>query len=443
MSIETARVIWSEGLFLRPHHFQQQERYLESLLDARVQPLQAASYGFTRFVVDQALQLQGKLALQSASGLMPDGTPFDVPSPQVLLNPLDVPEGTRDALVYLTVGVRRTGAKVVALEPSERRTRYVGLDTQVHDHVLGFDGEADLKVGGLVMGLSLAEHLDGSLSAMPVARIVERRADSGVVLDSRFIPPMLHVNAHQRLRTWVDELHGLVRQRAEALSARIATPGTKGVADFADFLLLMACNRYEPLLHHWRMGPQVHPLKVYAELLKLAGECATFAQESRRPPSFEPYAHERLADTFEPVIEEIRRAMAAVLEQNAVQIALRDLGKGLFGADIPDPHLIRQGYFVLAAAAQVPKEQLRGTLPTQVKIGPPEKIRDLVMTMVPGVRIEPIEAPRQIPYHANYTYFQLDPRSEFWSPIELSRRLALYVAGDLPGLDLQMWAIRQ
>ena len=86
---------------------------------------------------------------------------------------------------------------------------------------------------------------------------------------------------------------------------------------------------------------------------------------------------------------------------------------------------------------------LRGTLPTQVKIGPPEKIRDLVMTMVPGVRIEPIEAPRQIPYHANYTYFQLDPRSEFWSPIELSRRLALYVAGDLPGLDLQMWAIRQ
>ena len=276
-----------------------------------------------------------------------------------------------------------------------------------------------------------------------VARIVERRADSGVVLDSRFIPPMLHVNAHQRLRTWVDELHGLVRQRAEALSARIATPGTKGVADFADFLLLMACNRYEPLLHHWRMGPQVHPLKVYAELLKLAGECATFAQESRRPPSFEPYAHERLADTFEPVIEEIRRAMAAVLEQNAVQIALRDLGKGLFGADIPDPHLIRQGYFVLAAAAQVPKEQLRGTLPTQVKIGPPEKIRDLVMTMVPGVRIEPIEAPRQIPYHANYTYFQLDPRSEFWSPIELSRRLALYVAGDLPGLDLQMWAIRQ
>ena len=212
---------------------------------------------------------------------------------------------------------------------------------------------------------------------------------------------MLHVNAHQRLRTWVDELHGLVRQRAEALSARIATPGTKGVADFADFLLLMACNRYEPLLHHWRMGPAGAPAQVYAELLKLAGECATFAQESRRPPSFEPYAHERLADTFEPVIEEIRRAMAAVLEQNAVQIALRDLGKGLFGADIPDPHLIRQGYFVLAAAAQVPRSSC-GHAAHASQDRPAREDPRPGHDHGAGRRIEPIEAPRQIPYHANH-----------------------------------------
>ena len=57
--------------------------------------------------------------------------------------------------------------------------------------------------------------------------------------------------------------------------------------------------------------------------------------------------------------------------------------------------------FVLSAAAQVPREALRTTLPTQIKIGPPDKIRDLVMTAVPGIRIEPIDAPRQIPFNAN------------------------------------------
>jgi type VI secretion system protein ImpJ len=132
-----------------------------------------------------------------------------------------------------------------------------------------------------------------------------------------------------------------------------------------------------------------------------------------------------------------------VLEQTAVQIPLKDLGRGLFGADIPDQRLVRSAYFVLAINAQMPTEAIRTTMPGQVKIGPPEKIRDLVMALAPGVRIEPLPvAPRQIPYHAGFTYFQLDPKSEFWPAIETTRRLALYVAGDPPSLELQMWAIR-
>ena len=30
------KVVWSEGLFLRPQHLQQQERYLERYVDLRV-----------------------------------------------------------------------------------------------------------------------------------------------------------------------------------------------------------------------------------------------------------------------------------------------------------------------------------------------------------------------------------------------------------------------
>lgn len=442
MSIDTARVIWSEGLFLRPHHFQQQERYLESLIEARLGPLMSAGYGFLRLSIDNALLLQGKFALESAEGIMQDGTPFEVPSDTTRLSPMDVPEGARDQIVYLSAMLRRSGSKTVALERADRRTRFEGIDAKIGDTVMGFDSEAELKVGVLSLSLGLAETLDGALTSMPVARIVERRADGSVVLDSRFIPPLVDVGANRRMRSWVDELHGLVKQRAEALAARIGAPGTKGVADFADFLLLLVCNRYEPLLQHFRRTSPLHPMALYAELLKLAGECAAFGQESRRPPEFPSYKHVAIADCFEPVIEEIRRAMVAILEQTAVQIPLRSLGKGLYGADIPDPQLIRSGFFVLAASAQMDKESLRSTLPTQIKIGPPEKIRDLVMTMVPGVRIEPMEAPRQIPFHANCCYFQLDGRSEFWQPIEVSRRLALHVAGDLPALELQLWAIR-
>ena len=440
MSISNARVIWSEGLFLRPHHFQQQERFFEALIDSRLGPLHGFAYGFKRLAIDQPLLMQGKLALTGAEGLLPDGTPFTLPSDSAQLAPLDVAEGVRDELVYLSGVLRRPGQKTAVLEEGKRRTRFIGRDTTVSDAVLGFDSEAELKVGVLSLSLNLESTLDGELASMPVARIRERKGQV-VELDEQYVPPLLDMHAHLRSHSWLEELYGLVKQRGDALAARIGAPGTKGVAEFADFILLLACNRYQPLLDQFRHTTPLHPLHVFNELVKLAGECATFI-EPRRPPVYERYDHNALSETFIPVVEGIRRTMASILEQTAVQIPLTQVAKGLYGADIADQRLITSGYFVLSASAQVPREALRTTLPTQIKIGPPDRIRDLVMTAVPGIRIEPIDAPRQIPFHANFCYFQLDSQSEFWQSVKTSRRLAIYVAGELPGIELQFWAIR-
>ena len=34
MSLDS-KVVWSEGMFLNPHHFQQQERYLEKYIQGK------------------------------------------------------------------------------------------------------------------------------------------------------------------------------------------------------------------------------------------------------------------------------------------------------------------------------------------------------------------------------------------------------------------------
>lgn len=442
MSTDSARVIWSEGLFLRPHHFQQQERFFEALLEARLNSSGAFGHGFSLLTLDRALLPQGKLAIAGARGVLPDGTPFEVPSSSARLRPFDVPPDTRDAPVYLSAVLREASPKLFSLEESDRRARFDGVDSVIMDNVFGFESEAEVKLGVLSLSLGLQDSLDGGLTSLQVARIQERRADGSVVLDERFVPPLLDVAANIRMHSWVEELYGLLKQRGDALAARIGAPGTKGVADFADFLLLLVCNRFEPLMSQMRQTSPLHPFALHAELLKLAGECATFGRESRRPPALPTYRHTHLAETFEPVVEEIRRAMAAVSGQNVVPIALRELGQGLYGADIPDPKLVGSAFFVLAATANIQRETLRSRLPTQVKIGPPDKIRDLVMGQVPGIMLEAIEAPRQLPFHANHCYFQLDARSEYWRSVEVSRRLALHVAGEPPGLQLQLWAIR-
>jgi type VI secretion system protein ImpJ len=122
---------------------------------------------------------------------------------------------------------------------------------------------------------------------------------------------------------------------------------------------------------------------------------------------------------------------------------LQDRGRGVFTAEVNDISLIREASFVLAANADLNPETLRTGLPQQLKIGPPDKIRDLVLSQLSGIAVRPLPvAPRQIPYHAGYTYFELDRTSEFWKGIEVSRVIAMHIAGEFPGLTLEFWAIR-
>ena len=83
-------------------------------------------------------------------------------------------------------------------------------------------------------------------------------------------------------------------------------------------------------------------------------------------------------------------------------------------------------------------------MPTVIKAGGVEQLRDLVNLQLPGIKVEPLTvAPRQIPYHSGFTYFQLEKSPENWAHLEKSGGLALHFSGDIPNLNLQLWAIKE
>ena len=156
------------------------------------------------------------------------------------------------------------------------------------------------------------------------------------------------------------------------------------------------------------------------------------------------YVHDDLALSFKPVMDDLRLSLSMVLEQTAIPIPLQDRKYGIRVASIPDVELQRNAQFVLAVMAQLPGDALRARFPTQVKIGTVERIRDLVNLQLPGVPLRPLPvAPRQIPYNAGYTYFELETRgSDMWKQLETSGGMAMHIAGEFPGLELEFWAIR-
>lgn len=445
MSIEGARVAWTEGLFLRPQHFQQQERFLEWQLHARIEQLVGFGEGFSELSFDDSWRRQGKLGLRIARGLFADGMPFQVPSEASPLTPLDVPEGVRDVMVYLTAGASRSDVKAFALDgdSSVRRAhvRYRAVHIDVPDNTVDGADCAEIQAGVLALGLTLESDLNGTMIRLPVARIRERSPAGEVILDETFIPPMLNAMAQPRLSAWVEELFGLVKQRGNMLDARISQQGSKGVTDY---LLLQTCNRYESILAQWSAGLPVHPQLLFFELLKLAGECRTSDPKTRRIPSLPIYAHHDLATCFVPVVEEIRRQLVSVPDQTAVQISLVNHGRGFYTADIPDARMIRDGHFVLGISAQMPEARIRSEMAAFVRIGSPDRIQNLIKAQLYGVRIDVLPgAPIEIRYHAGFQYFQLDRASAEWPSIETARRIVLFVVGELPGLDLELWSIRQ
>lgn len=439
------KVMWTEGMFLQPQHFQQQDRYVARQLEGRLSAAGPWAWGFVSLQVDEPSLLQGRVALSGARGVLPDGLAFSVPGDDPAPLAFEVPGDVRDQVVVLGVPMSRPGVAESDVEASDGSMppRFRAADIDVADSHAASLREAPLQIGRLNLRLMLARDANEGYTTIGVARIVERRADGRVTLDPNYVPPMLHAPAHLVLDGYLREVHGMLFQRGEALAARLVQPGRAGMGEIQDFLLLQVVNRFQPLFAHLQRLPVLHAERLYDLCLGLAGELSTF-RDARRPTNYPEYRHDDLATCFRAVMTDLRQSLSMVLEQTALPIDLQDRKHGVRVALIPDVELQRSANFVLAVNAHMPGDALRARFPTQVKIGPAERIRDLVNLQLPGVTLRALPvAPRQIPYHAGFTYFELETRgNELWKQLETSGGLAMHIAGDFPGLALEFWAIR-
>jgi type VI secretion system protein ImpJ len=440
-----SRVIWSQGMFLQPHHFQQEARHVEQLVDLRVRAAGPHAWGFAELALDEGLLALGRIGVQRASGVLPDGTPFVIPGSDAAPAPLALKPDVKNEIVYLAAPVARAGVTEIDFGDSAQRElcRFRAVNEELRDHTNAVDEPEPIQTGALNLRFISARDATDAYSLLGMTRVVELRADNQVVLDRNYIAPQTRIEASAQLSATAALLHGLIHQRARALAARMGQLG-HGVSEMADFLMLQTLNRAEPVFRQHAGAPHVHPNEFHLACLQLAGDLATFDSELRHPPEFPLYRHVDLHNTFAPVLEALRRMLSAVLERNALQIELAERARGVRTGVFPDAELARNANFVLAVNAQLPSDQLRQRFPSQSKLGPVDRIRDLVNLQLPGVTMRLLPAaPRQLPFHAGFHYFELDRGGELWKQIERSGSLALHVAGDFPGLELELWAIRR
>ncbi len=438
------KVVWSEGMFLQPQHFQQHDRYLENTINARVSGLTMFGWGFTKVKIDQQQLALGKFSLTECCGIFPDGTPFNLPEDDVLPLPIDIANNVQDSIVYLTLPVVRNEAvEVDSDEEIEILARFHAAEFEVKDSHIDSDSRNIIHIGHLQTRLAVSEEERSSYVCIGIAKILECRTDKTIVLDDKYIAPMLNCANSANLQGYIEEILGLINTRSEALANLVTSGATGGVAEVADFMLLQLVNRYEPLYRHFSSIDGLHPEVLFRNNIQLASELATFIDKNKRCRNFDEYKHDALWETFTPVMEVIREYLNMVLEQNAIPIPLSGPKYGIYAGKIPDHNLIDNAVFVIAVKADVTPEMINNYFSPQTKIGPVEKIQQLVRSALPGITIHALPvAPRQLPYHAGFSYFELNKANEMWPQLKTSGGIAVQIGGEFPGLEIEMWAIK-
>lgn len=438
------RVVWNEGLFIKPQHFQQQQRNLEYQIEERISSVSRYLYGITSMTLNAEYLSFGRIALDSVSGVMPDGTVFKIPQEDMPPEALEVIDGSAaNQVVYLAIPLRSDAITEVSWPDHAGSGRYVSASREVRD-IHTYQGDtASIDVSPVCLKLMLDSEDRSAYASIAIAKILEKRPDGSVLLDENFIPCHLNVGGVSALSRLIGELAGLMRERARNIAQRIGSPSQGGVADVSDFMLLQSLNRMQPQLQHLSNLRSLHPERLFDVLAGMCGELATFTDESRMAPDLLPYQHDMPVSSFRPLLNRLRQSLSIVLEPRAVSIQLHQRKYGLMVAPLQDSGLLRDADFILAVRARMPMDELRKLFVQQTKVASVEKIRELISLQLPGIPLSPLPvAPRQLPYHAGYTYYQLDKSSAAWAMLTNASGFAFHVAGQFPDMDLQFWAIR-
>ncbi len=447
--MRTNKVVWSEGLFLRPQLFQQQERYFEYYAHKRASTLSPFFWGFSQYEIDREALSYGKLVLRTARGVLPDGTPFDIPDHADLPEPLTILPEHLGKIIYLAVPLRLDNSDETIFNQHESSSlaRFRAEEAELCDTNSIRQGPKPVQLAKLRLRLVSETEMTESWIGLPLMRVKAIQPDGSVLLHfDDYIPPVTGYAANPLLSEWLTHLNGLVKMRAEMLANRLSSTDGKASAsaEVVDYLLLQIFNKYEPILDHLRHIPELPPIVLYEELAKLAGELSTFIRtQTRRPKRAPGYDHARLYPSIRPLVDDVHDLLNQILVRAGQLIDLHSRGNGVWSASVLPAELRSFSNMVLAVHAQLPMDVLQQQFHAQAKISAPQQLHELVRSHLPGLVLQGLPVPpRQIPYSAGYVYFELQKSGPFWEKISGTGALALHFAGEFPGLKMELWGIR-
>jgi type VI secretion system protein ImpJ len=446
-----SRVVWQEGMYLGPHHFQAQSRYYEETIGFSVFAAAPWAFGLIACEFDAKAVRNGTLRLVSARGVLPDGTPFDMPDadepPETLsLNAVYEPDG-RGMEVCLALPVRRSGGNFSTAN-GDGPVRFRTVAVRLPDETLG-RGEAEVEIGrknfALLTPAQAAEH-DGAYgprwSWLPVARVV-RDASGAFVLDPEFVPAALQVRASTRLLEIAEALVRKLTERAASVAREHARRGGQwglSAREVMQFWFLHTLNGGIAGLTHL-LAQNCHPSELFLEMSRIAGGLCTFATEAS-PAKLPAYDAMRPGSAIAALDSDIRRYLEVAFPTGCLRIALTPLSKGYWQGPLEDARLTGKAAWILGIRSSARADQILATVPEVIKICSGRWVARLVERQLPGLALRHLTVPPAgCSPSREFHYFSVDRSGPCWGDISGTRTVGIYVPDSLPEAEVELMAL--
>lgn len=448
-------VHWSEGMFLRPHHFQAADRHWIEQQQVGEQWDHQFYYGLREIEFSRDALANNQFQIHVLSARMKDGTlislqPGQEPDRLELKSSfkalgeamVDLTEAfsqNPSVRVYLGVPKLQLGGQNVGMGNEGTKPRFLPEDMELQDETQGGNDQL-VQLKRLNVRLLLSTQDLSGYELLPIAQIDrsgEREASPKV--DANYFPPMLAADAWPELgRDIVRAIYDIIGKKIEVLSEQVINRGislqSQEPGDLDRIIMLSQLNVATTTLGVLAFAKGVHPFIAYTELCRIVGQLSIF-DATRRPPEIPRYDHDDLAPIFKYIKAQIERLIDTVRDYEYEQRYFVGVGLGM-QVTLKQKWLNSDWqWYVGVNKGDLSEEICRALLSAgqlDWKLGSSRQVEALFINRMQGVSLTPMaRAPRALPLNKDWLYYEVTRGNPAWNDVQETQTLAMRLKDSL------------
>jgi type VI secretion system protein ImpJ len=443
----TSKVLWGEGLFLRPQHFQQQDQYHEHRLHESVKALHPYAWGVSHLQLDRDALVNNTLRVLELALIFPDGEIYNAPGDDELPEALDLSElaqGQQVVTFYAALpSFKHFGGNFSPSGQPNNAARYSQGTLETPD-LYTQAARAELTFLKKMLRLVSETEPRDSYVNFPLVRL-RRVSTGGYETDPAFVPPSLSIRSAPLLFLQLRRLMDALQAKVSALHGHHREPSKNVIeyrsGDMSTFWLLHTASSAFASLTHFFHHPALHPERLYQQLLGLAGSLMTFSKNYVLA-DLPTYQHNDPGPSFAQLHLIIRELLDTVISSKYFAVALTETKPSYHHGMLDSGKIDAQTAFYLAVAADMPALELVDVVPLRFKIGAPDDVEKFVLSAMPGVRLAHApQVPAAVPVRPDTCYFTLDSKGPMYERMLQAQSISIYVPSGMRDLKLELVAV--